>query len=74
MLAPLPLPVTKEEVSVFVIQVPLAPRKQPADSWMPLANVEDALLDVTSRAVVCSPAPKVDVAEPKIVVVAVPPT
>ena len=69
----MPFPVTKVDVSAFVMHVPLAPRKQPADSWMPLANVEDALLDVTSRAVVCSPAPKVDVAEPKIVVVAVPP-
>src|SRR3989344_136706 len=41
---------------------------------MPLANVEVADDEVTLSAVVCNPAPKVDVAEPKIVVVAVSPT
>ena len=41
---------------------------------MPLANVEVAVVDVTLSAVVCTPAPKVEVALPKIVVVAVPPT
>jgi len=53
---------------------PSGMRKQPAASCMPLANVEDADDEVTFSAVVCRPAPNVDVALPRIVVVDVRPT
>lgn len=63
LVAPLPLPVTKFEVSVLVMQVePTA--KHPAESLMPFANVEVAEVDVMLSAVDWMPAAKVDVAPP----------
>jgi hypothetical protein len=53
-------------------QVPLI-AKQPPERLIPLAKVEVAAVPVTFRYVVSTPAPNVDVAVPRIVVVAVVP-
>ena len=58
----------------FTIQFPSIPLKQPFESAMPFEKVDVAVDDVMFRAVAERPAPKVEVAEPKIVVVAVSPT
>ena len=55
------------------IQTPFT-EKHPPESWMPLANVEVAVAPVTLRYEVCTPAPNVEVAAPKIEVVAAEPT
>ena len=62
-----------EDALVVGMQVPLM-AKQPDARSMPRAKVEVALVPVTFRYVVSTPAPKVEVAEPRMVVVAVPPT
>ena len=46
--------------------------KHPPARMMPFVNVDVALPEIL-RAVACTPAPNVDVADPRIVVVAVPP-
>jgi hypothetical protein len=48
--------------------------KHPLAKLIPLAKVEVAEVPVTFRYVASTPAPKVEVAEPSMVVVAVPPT
>ena len=48
---PLPAPWTNELVFVFTTQLPAISRKHPAESCMPLANVEDAVEEVMLSAV-----------------------
>ena len=52
----------KDEPPPDVERQALLMEKQPAARLIPLANVEDADVEVTLSAVVCIPAPKVEVA------------
>ena len=73
---PVEPPETLTEVTLPLLaptQTPLTEKHPPAKS-IPRAKVEVAAVPVTFKYVVCIPAPKVDVAVPEIVVVAVVPT